>query len=673
MRADRWRCAVFCAGLLVALLAFQGVFFEARAVDAKDLLKQVNKELRQAERDMFGGKAEKAIASLENIKAKLSQAKEADPNNPKVKSYESKFKKLVKDLERRTGKDLGGGSLTAAQASTETDLPSKPEAKPLEKTEAAQSEPAQGEADELAKEAGSLILKAERNMFSGKNEEAASQLDQAASMIAGIKAQDAGHAKLASLERDFGQVQKKLEAKMPKAGSSTETQLPPKPEVKPLEKKEAAQPAQETQEAKPAKEAQAAPKQAAADAKLPYNARRPAEMAGRDLERIEGSMEKLGNPDWNQDQLLDNMNKSLESARKNLESARAEAEKKGVTSHPEFDALEARIQEAEQKIAGAVQGVAESKEAAAASANEVTADVDALKATYDRVLPVLEKATGSVMYYNKVEETEALIDQIEQFEKNDLAKIQEQMAAFGEKYGTTKDAIDQKADAMGYVNNYYRASFAYTELEKGIANVAKTRTVMADDLVRKAEEMKTRTSKGIHDFARLKQHDRIKAWGRMAARFDADNPRVKAFNDEIDAWAKADAKALNAKIDKATFPKQASDAPKDAKKLVKEAVAFLQKEEDKLAAEKGKEVSKVLAVVVTGPWRVFKKNILGEPIQYNLPIATAVQTKSEKEKNLARVYLSTMLTQEMKGVKMAPPYLGATVGDSYYIRPSAIK
>ncbi|MFO8163104.1 MAG: hypothetical protein R6T98_01060 [Desulfatiglandales bacterium] len=107
--------------------------------------------------------------------------------------------------------------------------------------------------------------------------------------------------------------------------------------------------------------------------------------------------------------------------------------------------------------------------------------------------------------------------------------------------------------------------------------------------------------------------------------------------------------------------------------LAQKAKAFLQKEEEKLAAEKGKELSKVLKVVVTGPWRVFKKNILGEPIQYTLPIATVVQNETEKKEDLTRVYLSTMLTQEMKGVKKAPPYLGATVGDSYYIRPSAVK
>ncbi len=36
----------------------------AGAQDAKSMLKQVNKELRQAQNDMFSGKNDKAIASL---------------------------------------------------------------------------------------------------------------------------------------------------------------------------------------------------------------------------------------------------------------------------------------------------------------------------------------------------------------------------------------------------------------------------------------------------------------------------------------------------------------------------------------------------------------------------------------------------------------------------------
>lgn len=571
MKTHRWHGVACCVGALLAWIALSGPVPAVRAADVKDLLKTVNQELRTAQRDMFGGKTEKAVAALEGIRAKLLEAEQADPNNPQLKSSLGKYKKLVKDLERRTGKDLGGGSLTTAGSSTGTGLPKKPEAKPLKKKAAA---PAPAEA------------------------KAAPSSPQAA----------------------------------PKA------QAPSR-----------------------------------ADANLPYNARRPVENAQRDLERLDGSIQKLEDPNWNRDQLIENMRKSLESARRNLETGKAEAAKKGVTSHPEFDALEAGVLEAEQKIAEAEQGVAQAKEAAAAGAEEVTADVNALKAEYDRVLPLLEKATGSVIYYNDLEAPNALIEQIEAFEQNDLPAVQARTAAFGDKYGTTREAIDEKAEAMGYVNTYHRASFPYTELVKGIENVARTRTVMADDLVRKAEEMKTRTAKGIHDFARLEQHERVRAWGRTAARFDPDNPRVKAFNDGIDAWVKADAAALFAKIDQARFPTQATDAPRDADRLAGEAKAFLQKEEDKLAADKGKEVSRVLAVVVTGSWRIFKKNLLGEPIQYNLPVATAVQTESERARNLARVYLSTMLTREMKGVKQAPPFLGATVGDSYYVRPSAVK
>ncbi len=579
MRSNAIRHATWWVVFLVTLFFLKGFVPSVHAADAKAMIKQINKDLRQANKDMFGGKTEKAIASLENIKKQLLEVKEADPNNPQVMSYENKYKKLVKDLERRTGQDLGGETLTAAQASTQANLPPTPKVKPVTEkkadfpaaTQNAASEPAKGAASESAK----------------------------------------------AIE-----------------GTSQKS---------------------------------------AAAAKLPYNARRPIENANRDLQMVDSSIQKLGNPKMNADQLIKNMNKYLENARKNFQTGKAEAAKKEVNSHPDFDALEAGIQEAEEKIARAEKGVAESKEKASAAAGEVNTDVEALKVSYDRVQPVLEKATGSAIYYNDLAAVKTILEQIEQFEKTDLPEIKQKMAAFGEKYGTTEDEIDEKADAMGYVNNYYRASFFYIQLAQGMENVQKTRIVMADDLIRRAGEMKTRTSKGIHDFARLKQHARIIAWGEMAARFDPENPRVKEFNDGVKAWVAADTKALNTKIDKAGFPKTSGDAPKDAAKLAKEAKVFLQKEEDQLAAEKGKEVGQVLAVVVTGPWRVFKKNILGEPVQYNLPIATAVQTKSEKAQNLARVYLSTMLTHEMKGVKKAPPYLGATVGDSYYIRPAALK
>ena len=541
----------FYSGIMIMLFLFSGLASSVQAADVKALLKDADKEIRQAERDMFGGKKDKAVAALETIKEKLLKIKEADPNNPTLKTLENKFTKLVKDLERRTGKDLGGGSLTAAGASTQPKLPPKPEVKALPEQPAAAQEPTKTE-------------------------------------------------------------------------------------------------------------------------KLPYHARGPISNAKNCLVRIDDYIQRLNDPKWNSKQALEGMDKQLELARENFKEGKAKAAEKGVTSHPDFDEIEKGILEAEKKIAEAKAGHEKAQAAATAGEAEVMADVKALMVEYKRLAPVFSSATGNVMHYNDLKTVRELLDKIDAFEKNDLGNLKANLEAFGQKYGTTSDEIDKNADSMGYSDPYYRASFAYTEMTKGIENVKKTRTVMADDLIRRANDMKERTSKGIHDFARVKQHVRIKEWGELAAQMEPENPRVKAFNGGLDAWIADDLKALYAKIDKAKFPEQASNAPGDAKELASAIKKFLQEEEDARAAE-GKEAGKVLAVVVTGPWRIFKKNILGEPIQYNLPIATAKQVENEKSLNLTRVYLGTMLTEEMKGVKKAPPFIGATVGDSYYIRPSALK
>ena len=54
-------------------------------------------------------------------------------------------------------------------------------------------------------------------------------------------------------------------------------------------------------------------------------------------------------------------------------------------------------------------------------------------------------------------------------------------------------------------------------------------------------------------------------------------------------------------------------------------------------------------------------------------MAVAEQWDIEKDMNLARVYHISLLTEEFKGVKKTPPFIGATVGDSYYIRPANVK
>ena len=123
----RLRCsllvwAIFCLYLSSVAPAY--------AQDVKALFKQLNKEQRQAQKDMFAGKNDKAIARLEKLRNLLARIKAADPNNSKLKAATRKYTKFVKDLERKTGQDLGGGSITVAKSKV-VKLPPKPEAKPL--------------------------------------------------------------------------------------------------------------------------------------------------------------------------------------------------------------------------------------------------------------------------------------------------------------------------------------------------------------------------------------------------------------------------------------------------------------------------------------------------------------------------------------------------------------
>jgi len=537
---------LFCVCLVISVFAD----------DTQTLLKQVDKDLRAAERDMFSGKTEKAIASLENINLALQKIKADDPNNPKLKTAQNKYNKLVKDLERRTGKDLGAGTLTAAAASTPTETAPLPEAKDV----------------------------------------------------------------------SSAQIQKSTTGKATASAGAE---------------------------------------------KLPYDARKPMSNVERGLKSLDGYMNKLADPNYNgnKDQIVGNMEKKLTQVKKDLKQAKEFAAAKGVSSHPDFDQADAEITKAEKSIASAKSGYEEEKAVAAASAKEVDADVAELKAVYDKVQPVFEKATGYVFHYNDLKTVEDVIVEIENFENNDLKVVKSKMITFSSKYGTTKDEIDKKADAMGFVNNYYRASYPYTELAAGIENVEKTRDVMAEDLVRRVKEELDGISKGA-ELNILDRYQKVKSWTKMAVRYQSDNPKVKELQGSLGQRIDEGMAEFHARVDGRTWPDHASNAPSNADDLAEEALNWFKKSPD--WGKRSSDIRHPLAVSVTGPWSVQKRNLLGNPIMYGLPIKLAVRVDSDKELNVVRVYDLTMRTVEMPGVKMEPPFDHITVGNSYFIRPDKV-
>jgi len=193
--------------------------------DAKALLTQTNKALRQAQKDMFGGKTDRAIASLENIRGMFDKIHTLDPNNTRIKGMEKKYEKLVKDLERRTGKKLGGGTKTASGASSKPAIPDKPPVKAAAPKPAAapSSTTTDGDTDALVKDASKLLRNAEKSLFSGKTDQTGQELSRAKELIDKIKAADPKNSRLSSLENKYGQVEKKLTAKTRKKNTESIT------------------------------------------------------------------------------------------------------------------------------------------------------------------------------------------------------------------------------------------------------------------------------------------------------------------------------------------------------------------------------------------------------------------------------------------------------------------
>ncbi len=559
--------------LSCCLLLTQGAIHSLPAADVDTTIKQINSSLRSAEKDMFAGKTENAIASIENIQNLIIQAKGDDPNNNKLKQAENKFQKLVKDLERRTGKNLGGGTLTAAATSSDVALPERPSSKP---------------SDSISSTA----------------------VD--------------GPAKQFTMQENT-------------AGASPEQ---PKD-------------------------------QADAVVKLPQQARQPFDKASRGLKNIERIFSQLEDPGYRGDkeQLVSRLESSLDTIRKQLDEARQAATEQGVSSHSSFDEAESQLAVMIEKATLAKGKLAQQQDRAKEQAQKIEADVQKMKEEYDRLNPILGAATGTVIYYNDLVPAKKLLDQLNNFDANDRAALSTLVASFAGKYGSTQEDIDRKASEMGYVGEYYSASYHYLALSTGLDKISNTRTVMAEDLARKAKEM-TGLSDKSHDFFQLEQYEKAREYLELAQQFDSNNSLVQNLAATIDQDVAAGMRKFDEKIDKQSWPKEAPDAPGNAKKLAKTAKEWFKKSPE--WGNRDKNPYTVLAVVVTGPWSIQKKNILSEPIMYGLPVAVAVQTENDKKNNIARVFSLTLRTNEMLGVKMEPPFDHVTVGNSYYIRPGVL-
>ncbi|MCX7001495.1 MAG: hypothetical protein NT106_14565, partial [Candidatus Sumerlaeota bacterium] len=296
------------------------------------------------------------------------------------------------------------------------------------------------DAEKLAFEADKELNAAQRDMFSGKKDQAVEGLLKAAQKIADVKSLNPDHPKLNILEskRDKlrGDLEKRVGKKIPLPSDPKDNQTTPAPE-----------------KAAPLTPAPAQIKpEASQKENLPHDARVIMEKIERDLTNLEYDLNLI--PNQREDikkSYLNRMPDKFKEVEMAIPEAKTKAAEKGITQHPSFERAEKRLMENKGRFEEMKKQADQAAQTAAAKASEVETDVDALFKVYEPLKNnVFPKAPGSVIYYNDLNPVKECLGVIENFEKNDMNKVKKAYDDFSAKYGSTKEDVDAKMKELGY-------------------------------------------------------------------------------------------------------------------------------------------------------------------------------------------------------------------------------
>ncbi|HRR32291.1 MAG TPA: hypothetical protein P5557_13460, partial [Candidatus Sumerlaeia bacterium] len=399
-----------------------------------------------------------------------------------------------------------------------------------------------------AVEAEKELNAAQRDMLSGKKDKAEEGLLKASRKIAEIKKAQVDHPKLNIIEPKMNNLRKDLEKRTGK-----KIPLPTDPE--------------ETSDAsvsdKPAAPAAPAAKTAASQpkadiSKLPHEIREIMGRVQRNQDRLDTHLDLI--PKQRDDikkSYIERTPDKISEIENDLAKAKSIAAEKNVAEHPSFEQAEKNLADA-KKIYEEIKKQADADaQAASAKSEGVDADVEELAAIVDQLKKeTFSKAPGVVIYYNDLTPVQECLEVIENFEKNDKEKAQKILDDFTSKYGATKDEVEANMDKLNYSGNR-QPGWLIQNLKEGLENVAKTRVVMAEDLVSRLDQQVERLSSN-HDFFRIQRHHESRQWLAMAEKFDPENPKVKEAGASLENKLAEDMKKFKEKIADKKWPGNSS-------------------------------------------------------------------------------------------------------------------
>jgi hypothetical protein len=517
------------------------------------------------------------------------------------------------------------------------------------------------DADALARQARTELRGAQNAMFNGKLDDAEERLAKALETIGAIQAANAEHRDLGKLQGDAAKLRTDIERRTKRPFTPAVTKAPAAAPSKPAQSGAAAASAS----------AQKPPAPAAPPERLPYNARKPMADFNRMLDSIEGAYGRLekflaeGAEPERVEQTLNGLAKALDELEPTLAAVREIAAKQDAGDHPDFAVASREITEFKDKYPDAAKAAAEYVTGVRAGREAVQKDCDALVAAFLKARDeYFNSASGYPKSFHEAAPAREFLEQIRAFESRERDQLLRHMEAFAAKYGASESAIDQQVQALGYAGNW-RAGAAYAGIAEGIANVARTRVVVCEELVERAGESLSRLPK-MHDFFREQGHAAIRELVEVAALYDPENARMSEFRAGLAGLLADDAAAFARKIDAREWKATRKGSEKEAKA----AEHYLKGSED--WARRAKDPYTVLGVSITGDWSVQETDLLGRPIMYGVPAVFAVQLDADKPLDRARVFNVTFRTAEGANIKQEPPFHSITVGDSWLIRPAAL-
>jgi hypothetical protein len=329
--------------------------------------------------------------------------------------------------------------------------------------------------------------------------------------------------------------------------------------------------------------------------------------------------------------------------------------------HPAYDRTVAEVDRLENSVKGQLAGVQ-------ATRDRLKNDTIALGAVVEEVRTFLQ-SIGPIDFRSGTEDrmiagAEQLLGKLDGF---DRAKADAMLKSFGDRYGADRDAVAasvRKIMGTQRLDVPHSPGALFDSLGRDLKEIERYRADAGKQMVEVAK--RNAATKAVDADRREKSFGIARRCLEVALKLNPDNREAQELRDSLGAGAAAAEEKAEAVIDAGTWEPHSSrfQGPGDADELAEAARKWL-------AGDGGWTKDKdLLAVRVDGDWLVAKKNILGEPTNWGLPVEAAFVRHKDRDRDVAWVYRLTMVTRE---AEKAPPWEGARVGSNRRMRASKIE